>query len=113
INMDMVGRMRQNTVSVLGSDSAPEWKELIQGLCDTRRVICSLGGDGYGPSDHSSFYSAGAPVVHLFTGIHDDYHKPSDDSHLLNVAGIAKVAGLAADIATAVVARPERLTYQQ
>jgi Tol biopolymer transport system component len=113
VNMDMVGRMRQNTVSVLGSDSAPEWKELVQGLCGKRRIVCSLGGDGYGPSDHSSFYSAGAPVVHLFTGIHDDYHKPSDDSHLLNVAGIAKVAGLAADIATAVVARPERLTYQQ
>ena len=80
LNMDMVGRLRGNRVTVLGGESAAEWKEIVPPLCDRERLACSLSGDGYGPSDHSPFYAAGVPVLHFFTGAHEDYHKPSDDA---------------------------------
>ncbi|MDX2010817.1 MAG: M20/M25/M40 family metallo-hydrolase [Myxococcaceae bacterium] len=92
LNMDMVGRLRMNELSVLGAESAPEWKALIEAACQGARVSCAASGDGYGPSDHLSFYSAGLPVLHFFTGAHGDYHKPSDAPDKVNAAGAAKVA---------------------
>ncbi len=113
INMDMVGRMQGNRLSVLGAESAAEWRELVPPLCERARLDCSLGGDGYGPSDQTPFYAAGVPVLHLFTGVHDDYHKPSDDAGRINAAGGAQVAMLAADLAATLAGRGERLTYKQ
>ena len=111
INLDMVGRLRDNTLSVLGSDSAPEWKELISKACGAARVECKASGDGYGPSDHMSFYTAGLPVLHLFTGAHGDYHKPSDAPDKLNAAGMAKVAQIVVSLAGA--ASSTTLTYNK
>lgn len=99
INLDMVGRLRENTLSVLGSDSAPEWVGLIGTACAAARVNCNASGDGYGPSDHMPFYTAGLPVLHLFTGAHGDYHKPSDTPAKLNAAGMGKVADVVAALA--------------
>ncbi|MDP2272776.1 MAG: M28 family peptidase [Archangium sp.] len=99
INLDMVGRLRENTLSVLGSDSAPEWVGLIGTACAAARVNCNASGDGYGPSDHMSFYTAGLPVLHLFTGAHGDYHKPSDTPAKLNAAGMGKVADVVSALA--------------
>jgi hypothetical protein len=107
VNMDMVGRLRRNHLSVLGGDSAAEWQAIVPAACERAKVRCDLGGDGYGPSDHSSFYASGVPVLHLFTGIHDDYHKPSDDAGLINNAGLGAVATLAADLAHTVANRPD------
>lgn len=107
VNMDMVGRLRRNQLSVLGGDSAVAWAEIVPAACERAKLGCELGGDGYGPSDHSSFYAAGVPVLHLFTGIHDDYHKPSDDAPRINAAGLGAVAGLAGDLALTVANRPD------
>jgi Tol biopolymer transport system component len=112
LNMDMVGRMRDNRVEVLGAESAAEWKDVAAAICDTRRVRCELRGDGYGPSDHMPFYAAGIPVLHFFTGAHSDYHRPTDDLDMLNAAGAAATAGVVADVAVAVGARDTRLTYK-
>ncbi|HVT58293.1 MAG TPA: M28 family peptidase [Thermoanaerobaculia bacterium] len=112
LNMDMVGRLRDNRLSVLGAESAAEWSALVPPACARARIGCALGGDGYGPSDQSSFYAAGVPVLHLFTGSHDDYHKPSDTADKINAAGGARVALLMADIAGQLAARPARLTYK-
>ncbi len=111
INLDMVGRLRENTLLVLGSDSAPEWVGLIGTACAAARVNCNASGDGYGPSDHLSFYTAGVPVLHLFTGAHGDYHKPSDTPAKLNAAGMAKVADVVAAIARA--SSNTTLTYKK
>ncbi|MEW6432791.1 MAG: M20/M25/M40 family metallo-hydrolase [Myxococcota bacterium] len=92
LNLDMVGRLRGNTLTVLGSDTAPEWMALVQDACAEARVQCTASGDGYGPSDHMPFYTAGLPVLHFFTGAHTDYHKPSDSADKLNDAGMARVA---------------------
>ncbi len=113
INMDMVGRMQGNRLSVLGAESAAEWRDLVPPLCDRAQLDCSLGGDGYGPSDQTPFYASGVPVLHLFTGVHDDYHRPSDDAGRINAAGGAQVAALAADLAAALAGRGEPLTYKQ
>jgi predicted metalloprotease with PDZ domain len=71
-----------------------------------------LSGDGYGPSDHSPFYAAGVPVLHLFTGTHSDYHRPSDDADKINALGGAQVAGLAADLGKILANRAERIAYK-
>ena len=112
INMDMVGRLRNNTVSVLGAESAEEWNDVVQPLCDALQLNCKLGGDGYGPSDQTPFYAAGVPVLHLFTGAHEEYHKPADDAHLINATGGAQIANLAADIAFE-LSSVEGLTYKK
>ncbi|HVZ37263.1 MAG TPA: M20/M25/M40 family metallo-hydrolase, partial [Polyangiaceae bacterium] len=94
LNYDMVGRLTQNTLSVLGAESAAEWKDLVPKACDEAGIDCKLSGSGYGPSDHSSFYAAGVPVLHFFTGAHSDYHKPSDRADRINAAGVAQIAEL-------------------
>ncbi|MCA2976925.1 MAG: M20/M25/M40 family metallo-hydrolase [Myxococcaceae bacterium] len=92
LNLDMVGRLRLNELSVLGAESAPEWRGLVDGACQAARVRCAASGDGYGPSDHVSFYAAGVPVLHFFTGAHGDYHKPSDTPDKVNAIGALKVS---------------------
>jgi Tol biopolymer transport system component len=111
LNLDMVGRLRGNTLTVLGSDSAREWVPLVEAACDQARVVCRASGDGYGPSDHMSFYTAGLPVLHFFTGAHSDYHKPSDSAAKLNAAGMARVAEVVAMVALA--AQATKLTFQR
>jgi membrane-associated protease RseP (regulator of RpoE activity) len=111
LNLDMVGRLRDNHLSILGSDSAPEWGELLTAACARARVQCTTGGDGYGPSDHSPFYAAGVPVAFFFTGAHADYHKPSDSASKINAGGAAKVAEIVAESVHAVGAVP-KLTYK-
>jgi hypothetical protein len=112
LNMDMVGRLRGNVVTVLGAESAAEWKQLVPPACGRELVGCTLSGDGYGPSDHSPFYAAGVPVLHFFTGAHADYHKPSDTADKINAAGGERVALLVADLAREVADLPARLTYK-
>ena len=111
INMDMVGRMRGNHLSVNGGASAKEWKDLVAPACAAAGVTCTIGGSGYGPSDHMPFYIAGVPVLFLFTGNHLDYHTATDDADKINAAGGARVAMIVADVATRVANRPGALTY--
>jgi Tol biopolymer transport system component len=101
LNMDMVGRLRGNALTVLGGDTAPEWAGLVGPACAAARVECALSGTGFGPSDHMPFYIGGAPVLHFFTGSHLDYHKTSDDSTTINAAGGAQVAQVVGDVALA------------
>jgi hypothetical protein len=113
INLDMVGRLRENRLRVLGTDSAEEWAGLVDTACREARIGCSVGGDGFGPSDQTPFYASGVPVVQLFTGAHGDYHKPSDTADKINAAGAAQIATMASLLAGAVDAREARLTLKQ
>ncbi len=112
LNMDMVGRMRDNRLQVLGAETAGEWRELVQAACDKNRVECAMSGDGYGPSDQTSFYAGGVPVLHFFTGTHTDYHKPSDTSDKINAAGAAQTGKICAMVALAVSQREQALTFK-
>jgi Tol biopolymer transport system component len=112
LNLDMVGRLRDNKVAVFGSETAKEWNDLVTPACEAARVGCAFAGDGgYGPSDHTSFYAAGAPVLHLFTGSHADYHKPSDTIDKVNVGGAAQIAALVAKVAASLAERDKPLTF--
>jgi hypothetical protein len=112
LNMDMVGRLREDKLTIFGGDSAAEWDTLVQPACKQAGLTCALDGDGFGPSDHSTFYAAGVPVLHFFTGVHDDYHKPTDDTEKVDAEGGVRIAGLVADVAGALASRRERLTYK-
>jgi len=113
LNLDMVGRLRDNQLTVLGAKTATEWQGLVTAACDRARLECALGSDGYGPSDQTSFYAAGIPVLHFFSGSHTDYHKPSDSADKINAGGAAQIAKLVTDVAQAVTDLPAALSYQQ
>jgi hypothetical protein len=94
INMDMVGRLdEQRGLAINGTGTSPVWNDLLDQInTDTLKLIKSE--SGVGPSDHTSFYLQDIPVLHFFTGQHEDYHKPGDDADKVNVDGIVKVAGM-------------------
>ena len=111
LNMDMVGRMRNNQLHVNGGESAKEWSTIVQPACDAARVSCTIGGSGYGPSDHMAFYVAGVPVLFFFTGNHLDYHTATDDADKINATGGARIAMIVSDVALALAKRADALTY--
>lgn len=90
-NMDMVGRLNEeNTLAINGVGTSPDWNEtLALANSDSLKLVTSE--SGVGPSDHTSFYLQDLPVLHFFTGQHEDYHKPSDDADKINYDGLVKV----------------------
>lgn len=87
INMDMVGRMKpDSTLAVYGTGTSPIFKQTIKANNDKFKIVENE--SGVGPSDHTSFYLIDVPVLHFFTGQHEDYHKPGDDSDKLNYEGM-------------------------
>jgi Tol biopolymer transport system component len=112
LNLDMVGRMRENKLTVIGGETADEWVGLVEPACAEARVNCATTGGGFGPSDHSPFYGAGIPVLHMFTGSHGDYHKPTDTADKINAGGAAKSAEVTARLALALSKRGNKLTYK-
>ncbi|MDI1430715.1 M20/M25/M40 family metallo-hydrolase [Polyangium sorediatum] len=111
INADMVGRMRDRTLVVDGTGTAAAWPELVNAANTGLSLTLKLGAEGFGASDHASFTAARVPVAFLFTGVHDDYHKPSDTADKVDVGGIDLAATLAARLTQAVAERPERLAF--
>jgi C-terminal processing protease CtpA/Prc len=91
--MDMIGRMKDDRVIVGGSGTSPQWKELMPGL-KPANLDLKFQDDGYGPSDHASFYAKDIPVLFFFTGVHQDYHRPSDDTEKISLQGASKVLEL-------------------
>ncbi|WP_421762792.1 M20/M25/M40 family metallo-hydrolase [Ekhidna sp.] len=94
INMDMVGRLDESRgLAVNGTGTSPIWNWLLDEVnSDSLKLIKSE--SGVGPSDHTSFYLQDIPVLHFFTGQHEDYHKPGDDTDKINEEGILKVASM-------------------
>ncbi len=134
INMDMVGRLNDDKLTVGGIGTASEWKdlvskknEIIPGVYkDSKknnfvpnfketyyRFNLQLNEDGFGPSDHSSFYGKQIPVLFFFTGAHADYHKPTDTADKINYAGLTKIVEYVADITNYIDQNmPNRPTYK-
>jgi hypothetical protein len=97
-NMDMVGRLRENKLTIFGVGTAPTFKADVTRLGEAREFKLSLKPEGFGPSDQSSFYAKKIPVLHFFTGTHSDYHRPGDDWEKLNVNGINRIVELVEDV---------------
>jgi hypothetical protein len=92
INMDMVGRLNDSTktITVGGYGTSPNWKSMIDGI-KKKAFNIRYDSSGSGPSDHTSFYRKDIPVLFFFTGLHTDYHKPSDDADKINYNGMVQI----------------------
>lgn len=98
LNFDMVGRLNLDKgLAINGVGTSPFWEKAIpEANEDSIKLITSE--SGVGPSDHTSFYLQDIPVLHFFTGQHEDYHKPSDDADKVNIEGIAMIQELISDL---------------
>ena len=131
INMDMIGRLKDQKLTIGGVGTASEWKDEIKRTQDSfttpQTIPASAGNhsitsaaspfaltlneDGYGPSDHSSFYSKQIPVLFFWTGTHNDYHKPSDTAEKINYQGEARIVSFVANIVRDIDKSDKRPTY--
>jgi hypothetical protein len=111
LNFDMIGRMRGDSVIVYGVATAREMSAVLDSANASVGLSVRALGDGFGPSDHSSFYARGLPVLHFFTNLHDDYHRATDDVERINAEGAARVITLAERVVRELDARDGRLTF--
>jgi C-terminal processing protease CtpA/Prc len=111
-NMDMIGRLQDSTrqLGVHGVGTALEWMPMVDSLAGPLRIKASSAGTG--SSDHQSFYLQDVPVLHFFTGTHEDYHKPSDDADRLNYHGMQLVLEYIARLVEA-LPRHGRLSFRK
>ncbi len=108
LNLDMVGRLRNDQLTVYGTGTSSVWPPLLRRLADHHSLNVISREGGYGPSDHASFHERGVPVLHFFTGFHSDYHRPSDDPDTLNYVGLRKLSRAVAEMVVALAEMPER-----
>ena len=111
INLDMVGRLRNGRLIVYGTETAKEFPALLDSLNWYQGFDLKKQGDGYGPSDHSYFYAMKRPVLHLFTDLHEDYHRTTDDWQKINFEGMARVISFTAGLTSALGGRSLPLTF--
>ena len=91
INMDMIGRLSPDKkLAIYGTGTTPTWDKALE-IESGKQFQVKEEESGVGPSDHTSFYLENLPVLHFFTGQHADYHRPTDDAHLINYKGIVEV----------------------
>ena len=114
LNFDMIGRVRNEKLLVYGVGTSPDLPELVRRANDAAgagRFALTAIGDGFGPSDHSSFFGKNVPVLHFFSDLHSDYHAATDDVERINAGGAARVIALAERVARELGDRPTRLPF--
>ena len=111
VNLDMVGRLVDDKVIVHGTGTGTGLEELVDRLVAAHGFTVAKEPGGFGPSDHASFYAKKVPVLHVFTGSHGDYHRPSDTAEKINVAGMERIAALVVDVVRDLASRPDRPAY--
>ena len=113
LNLDMVGRVHDTPLEVNGVGTSTRLEEIVDDVAATLDMPIKKSSNGNGPSDHASFNSKQIPVLHLFSGLHSDYHRPGDDVEKIDVAGIIRASQLTARIALRIDQEDERLVYQR
>lgn len=115
INMDMIGRLKDSSLIVYGTGTSSNWKTLLNEK-NSYGFKLTFNDDGFGPSDHSSFYGKKIPVLFFFTGTHPDYHKPSDDYDKINSEGQENVLKYIHSVASDIInnsAKPDYLAVER
>ncbi|MEN3026085.1 MAG: M28 family peptidase [Chlorobiota bacterium] len=112
-NFDMVGRLRDSTLIVHGVGSSSVWRPLLDSIAPLFGLRISTAESGFGPSDHTTFHARGLPVLFFFTGLHGDYHRPSDTWDKLNYSGMATLAAAAEALICTVTALPQRPDFRR
>ena len=121
-NMDMIGRLTEGKLTVGGVGSAEGFRAMVEaantglmsaGNGSTGLFNLQLNEDGFGPSDHASFYGKQIPVLFFFTGTHTDYHKPSDTADRINYTGLVKIADFVSGLLRKIDGNDARPAYKQ
>jgi hypothetical protein len=99
LNMDMVGRLNNNQILLGGIGTSPVFPEIVKRAAAQQGLEIRTTQSGYGSSDHTSFYVKDIPVLFFFSGLHGDYHRPSDDWDKINAQGAAKILGMVYSVA--------------
>ncbi len=111
INFDMVGRLRNNKLVLQGIGSSPVWTKVIEKRNVLVGLNLALKSDPYMPTDVTAFYPKNVPVLSFFTGMHNDYNRPSDDPETLNYPGLERITSLAYGMVTDLISMEERPIY--
>jgi Tol biopolymer transport system component len=108
VNADMIGRLRDNKLTLQGVGSSHAWRKVIEKRNVAAGFSLSLQDDPYLPTDVTSFYTRNVPVLNFFTGAHDDYHRPTDTADKINYEGLERIAKFAQQIVLDLVQTPDR-----
>ncbi len=111
INLDMVGRLRNNDLTIYGTGTAAGFEELVDRANARPQFELFKVASGYGPSDHQSFYMRKIPVLFFFTGLHSDYHRPSDTIDKINLNGMARISDITSVVAVELAKADQRPQY--
>ncbi len=111
INLDMIGRLdEEKKLVVHGTGTSTIWKDLLNNK-NSYDLKLTFNDEGFGPSDHSSFYGKQIPVLFFFTGTHTDYHRPSDDAEKINYDGQENVVRFVYDVASNITKNDSKPEY--
>lgn len=111
VNLDMVGRMRDNAMSVSGTGTSSAFKAMAENVAEQTHLHISCTPDGYGPSDHASFVAAEIPVLFLTTGGHMEYHTPGDVPSTLNYDGMQQTLEYSQELIAQLANMPQTPDY--
>ena len=111
VNLDMVGRLDGDKVIVHGTGTGTGLEQLVDRLVAAHGLEVAKEPGGFGPSDHASFYAKKVPVLHVFTGSHTDYHRPTDTADKINFDGMDRLTQLVIDLVRDLANRPDRPAY--
>lgn len=114
INLDMIGRLRdEQKLQIGGVETAAGFMDILKPIFDASGLPITPQGGGSGPSDHASFNAKGIPVLFFHTGLHGEYHAPSDEAWTINHEGAVATANLAADVALTLATTPQKLEFRE
>ena len=113
VNLDMVGRLRDNELTVYGTGSADTLDGLLEKSNERQQFDLFKVPSGYGPSDHQSFYTVGVPVLFFFTGLHDNYHRPTDDFDKINFGGLTRITDIVSEVTYKLAIVKDRPKYAE
>jgi aminopeptidase YwaD len=113
MNLDMIGRMRDKHLQVSGTGTSAESEGILQYFAAADSIRLMMSPEGFGASDHSSFYAKNIPVLFLTTGVHADYHTPGDSPDKLNYTDMVLVADFAYDLIDSIARLDSMLTFRE
>ncbi len=113
INLDMVGRLRNDNLEVSGVGTAKGLEDLIAGIFDESGLNITSQKTGQGPSDHANFFQNNVPVLFCFTGLHDVYHTPADVGSTVNPVGAVKIVNLTNSLTMQFATMAEKLEFNR
>ena len=113
INMDMVGHLTENRLTIGGTGTSPSFDDLLNSINAKYNFDLKFSPEGFGPSDHATFYAKDIPILFFFTGTHDDYHKPTDDFDIINVEGSTAIGKFVYDLASQLSQETETLLFTE